>query len=270
MPESKQPISTIQKITPARAKRLLEMNTHTRRPRPGLVDQLASDMSAGHWDLNGETIKISTSGVLLDGQHRLEAVVKSGVTIESFVTEGLKEISQETVDLGAKRVASDVLALRDEVNTPVLAALAKKVMIFVRAGYKDVQLPFNKPTTLEIADAVDQYPMLREATAFALAHRRALPLGPSVLAFAYWACLMKDETDAEVFFDAVVTGANLSHGEPALTLRNKLVEKRSATRGALDEREILAYAFRAWNAYRAGRKLVLLKFGKNEAFPTPR
>jgi hypothetical protein len=261
---------SVKTVTPRMAQQLLDANDHNRRVRPHLVDEYARDMSAGRWDTNGETIKISDEGVLLDGQHRLAAVVKADVSVEMVVVENLPEVMQETVDTGAKRMTSDVLTLRGESNTPILAAIAKKVMIFVRTGNKDVQVPYNKPTTIEVADAIDKYPMLREATAFAMSHRNTLPIGPSVLGFAFWACSMRDERDAAEFFDQLVTGSGLETGDPSLTLRNKLIEKRSRTRGGLDEREVLAMVFRAWNVYRKGGKVTILRFGKHESFPIPK
>lgn len=269
MPENKLRVS-VQRVTPRRAQQILDGNTHNRRVRDALVEDYARDMAAGRWDVNGETIKISDQGILLDGQHRLTAVIKANVIVDMLVVENLPEIVQETVDTGSKRTVADVLSLRGEISTTVLAAIARKVMVFARTGNKDVQMSYNRPTTLEVAEAIDQYPFIREAAHFGLTNRRSVSIGPSVLGFAYWACSMRDETDAELFFEGVVTGADLSHGDPALTLRNKLTEKRAATRGGLDEREILAYFFRAWNAYREGRKLVLLKFGKNESFPVPK
>jgi len=270
MPENKLKVS-VQKITPRRAQQILDGNTHNRRTRPHLVDEYALDMLAGRWDLNGETIKISDGGVLLDGQHRLQAIIKANLIVEMLVVENLPEEAQETVDTGSKRAVSDVLTLRGEAgNTPVTAAIARKAMIFIRSGYKDVKMPLTNPTNLEIADAIDQYPFIREASAFAVKNRLAVPIGPSVLGFAYWACSLKDETDAELFFDALVTGAMLEAGDPALVLRNKLIEKRATTRGGLDERELLAMIFRAWNAYRKGAKISFIRFAKHETFPVLR
>ena len=46
-------------------------------------------MKAGKWCLNGEAIEFDTNGKLKNGQHRLRAVIKSGVAIDCVVVRGV-------------------------------------------------------------------------------------------------------------------------------------------------------------------------------------
>lgn len=50
------------------------------------VQQYAEDMKNGNWAVNGESIKFM-NGVLVDGQHRLHAVLRSGVAVRMLVVE---------------------------------------------------------------------------------------------------------------------------------------------------------------------------------------
>ena len=87
-------------ITPQMAKALLESNTNNRRPKSPIIMRYASDMQKGLWKQNtAEFIKISKSGQILDGQHRLMAVIKSNTPIIFQVARGLDDNIFDVLDL---------------------------------------------------------------------------------------------------------------------------------------------------------------------------
>jgi hypothetical protein len=72
----------VEKINPQGAEFLLIKNTINRKLRPSIVRDFARQMRLNLWRENtGEAIKITSNGHLLDGQHRLTALVKAGVTL---------------------------------------------------------------------------------------------------------------------------------------------------------------------------------------------
>ena len=80
------PIASIEKITPAIAKSMLTKNTcNFRRPDQARVTRYSDEQSRGKWKLTGDAIVFANTGELLNGQHRLLAVIKSGVTCEFVV-----------------------------------------------------------------------------------------------------------------------------------------------------------------------------------------
>ena len=78
-------------LTPERAEELLENNHHNRKITQQRVREYSKEMMSGLWLYNGESIIVSESGRLLDGQHRLLAVIDSGVTIETELVEGVPD-----------------------------------------------------------------------------------------------------------------------------------------------------------------------------------
>lgn len=64
-------------VTPALAKQWLEKNTNNRNVNFAKVKKMAKDMREGHWDTTHQGIAIATDGTLVDGRHRLMAVVES-------------------------------------------------------------------------------------------------------------------------------------------------------------------------------------------------
>ncbi len=65
-------------ITPEAATAILKGNKGNRKPRQSHIEALADAMLRGEWKQTHQGIAISPTGKLLDGQHRLLAVVKSG------------------------------------------------------------------------------------------------------------------------------------------------------------------------------------------------
>lgn len=68
-------------IDPTLAEKILKRNVSNRGLRKAAVERYASDMAEGRWnDATGQPITIHTSGTVIDGQHRLHAVCKSGAS----------------------------------------------------------------------------------------------------------------------------------------------------------------------------------------------
>lgn len=76
-------------ITSDMADSYLKNNAHHRKVKQKKVDQYVKDLQEGNWRLNGKTITFDSNGRLLGGQHRLHAVVKSGLPLTTLVVRGL-------------------------------------------------------------------------------------------------------------------------------------------------------------------------------------
>ena len=98
----------VQVITPELAEQYLTKNTNNYRSMSNsVVNAYATDMKTGNWKFNGDSIKFNKSGILVDGQHRLAAIVKSGVPIQMMV---ITEIEDDiaTFDIGKIRTANQI------------------------------------------------------------------------------------------------------------------------------------------------------------------
>ena len=102
------------RITPAMAEQILAQNVElNRRLNNALVARYAADVVNGDWhEANAETIKIAPDGTLLDGQHRLSAVVESGRTVRFLVVRNVDPAALATVDTGKARSFADVLHMQ--------------------------------------------------------------------------------------------------------------------------------------------------------------
>ncbi len=120
-------------ITPTEAKRMLEGNTNNRRLSKIRVRELAEAIRRGDWSLNGESLKFNGKQ-LLDGQHRLHAVVEANKPIKTLVVWGLNPNVFLTLDQQKRRSVIDALHINGEENTKILASAIALVFDIRRGG----------------------------------------------------------------------------------------------------------------------------------------
>ena len=259
-------------VTPEMAEAMLGHNTHNRPPRKQSVDAYAQDMAAGDWRWTGDPIRFAPDGTLLDGQHRLLAIVESGVTVPMVIMRGIAFEAQEDIDRGVPRRYSDVLALRGEVNATHLAALVHKVDSWKR-GEKGAKYRNSKATYAGLNRTLEAHPELRDIVRSSHTVASTWDLPQSLIGLAWWVFAAIDQEDADFFFARCADGQNMAAGDPIYELRKAVAASRDNVKGERNQRHILAITIKAWNAYRAGDKIAQLKFrsggAKPERFPEP-
>lgn len=111
-------------VTPEMAAQWLEKNTRNRALRPGGAAVYAAEIKAGRWLVHHQGIAFDTTGALVDGQHRLQAIVDTGIPVPLNVTFGLPVGSMDAVDRGMVRNVPDILRLHHGIdNSRRIAAL---------------------------------------------------------------------------------------------------------------------------------------------------
>lgn len=98
-------------VTPEMATQFLAFNEQNRRVRMGWVDYLAYTIKSGEWQSTHQGIAFSDSGRLLDGQHRMMAIVKADTPVNIMVTYGLPDDTFAAIDNGIKRTDEDLTRL---------------------------------------------------------------------------------------------------------------------------------------------------------------
>lgn len=100
-------------ITPTIALGWLSSNAINRRLRLGDVGKWKAIFARGEYHLTHQGIAFSTSGRLLDGQHRLTAIseMPSGFSVKMMVTAGLDDAAFIALDGGMKRTHADNLGI---------------------------------------------------------------------------------------------------------------------------------------------------------------
>lgn len=120
-------IARIETINPQKATEYLALNIErNRRVRQTLVDALARDMRSGAFVATHQGIAFDTSGKLIDGQHRLHAIIKSGKTVNMMVTRDVPASAIGKIDNGATRSIGDAMKIKYSDNSPLSIAMRNK------------------------------------------------------------------------------------------------------------------------------------------------
>lgn len=257
------PSVEIARVTPKLAEEWLGKNTNNRSVRDKKVATYAAAMKAGEWRLTGEGVKFDSSGRLIDGQHRLMAIIESKVIVEMFVFRDLSADVQMVIDTGAKRSSADALKWAGLTTDPnAHAAMARIAVIWEEGGYQRAVSSSvrREVTNTEVVDWVTNNPDSLEAMTLA---RTAEGYGPprSVLAFAALLLLRIDAEDAVEFFARIANLRTRGKGDPIYTLLKRYEQARGG-KESLRTPQHLYYIFRAWNAFRDGSSLHQLKIGQ--------
>ena len=118
-------------VTPEKAREILaKQNTRNRSIRYTQVKKIATDIIEERWKLTSQPISIDTNGVLIDGQHRLAAVVESGKTIKMLFATECEPDTFDVIDTGLGRTAADVVGLAGAKYGPLIAAGVKTTALY--------------------------------------------------------------------------------------------------------------------------------------------
>lgn len=255
-------------VTPEMAEQWLEKNTHNRTLTKDHVQQLARAMANGEWELTYEAIRFNGDGTLIDGQHRLAAIVKSGVPIQTAVVFNLPRTTQLVVDGGKKRRLSDALQLRGEANATTLAS----ALSYLHTYRISDTIGRATCTVKEGLSLLEANPDMRQSVAASRPAARIIryPHGMgAALHYIFWEI---DSDDADDFWTTLAHGTNLAERDPIFLLRRRM-EDNAASSHKLQRVTIWAYTVKAWNAWRDDAEMGVLRWRRSgqkaETMPTP-
>ena len=236
----------VERITPPMAKEWLKKNERNRPLRRTIVSSYADAMRSREWKLNYDPIRFNGDGGLIDGQHRLAAVVESGVSINSLVVRGMSDETFSTFDQGLRRTVSDIMALSGEQYYAALGS-ALRWMWLIKSGKK------GRIRAVLAEKILADNPGLRESLKFVVQEGFNALWSAGTAATLYYLMSQKDKKLATDFFHRLGSGEDLKKGEPLWHLRNSLLRNRNkfgATRFTQDS--LVTFCIRAWNSYRTG------------------
>lgn len=253
----------IEEVTPERAEQWLARNTHNRALKRNIVRRLAGAIARDEWEMNAETIKFDLNGNLIDGQHRLAAVILAGKSIQSAVVRGLPSSVQQTVDLNDKLRVRDVLKMRGETEPTTTAS----ALSWLYRHQNERMTSTDVPTVRQALKLLENSPELRLAARPGKRLHAALRVPAGLGAYMYHVLSKIDSQDAEDFFDRLIEGQAVEYTDhPINTLRRTLENDASSDR-KMPKARMAAFIVKAWNAYREGRSLSRLRWVPGGANP---
>lgn len=217
--------ASLVQVTPELALSWLEKNTRNRALRQSTVNRYAEDMRAGRWMVSPDAIAFDTSGAVVNGQHRLWAVVEAGIPVPMTVMDGLQPDVVTVLDDHLKRSLKDVVAIRrpgsgvQNIHTAIAARLLETI---VERTSSSVTQTIRRISRQEQIDVLDRHWDAIEFAWRECFHSRT-PAGISTsatmtpLARAYYS---QDKSRLITFGQVLITGIMGSEDDkPAALLR---------------------------------------------------
>ena len=225
-------------ITPEYALELLSDNIGNRKVKEQVVARYVKDMLAGCWkEDTGELIKIAQDGTILDGQHRLLAIVKSGVEISLHIATGLSNDIFSVIDTGTLRDANDTLFVNSVENTLIISRsiqFYENNAMYIKGG---VQKPTQSTKTnreiLELYNKRSEFWDTVGADSRKWVSRFGKVMGERVIGGLYPIYMEINKEKAHLFMDMLCTGQAKDNQPMPLSihrLRESLIKNRLSTK----------------------------------------
>lgn len=244
-------------ITPEVATTMLSKKNTNRSIRLTQLNRIKRALVNQRWQINGETIIFDHDGRLLEGQHRLQAVIDAQETVWTLIVHGIDRDRFKTMGQGSKRTAGDILGIQGVKNATHIAAALRWVY-----RYETGQMTNAHPniTDDELTDTLPMHAAILDSIPFGKkCHGIAAPGMATAL---HYLCrtgpqpeqqepvrrpgrppVVKESWDkgdpqrrkgqADHFFWSLATGENLQPGDPILVVRNRIVQPKGPKRTRL-------------------------------------
>jgi hypothetical protein len=253
------------------AKMLLKTNVSNRSLNSNNVSFLSKQMQEGAWLFDGQPIRLDTYGRLMDGQHRLQAIIDTNSSFEFVVISGLEPETFKVMDTGRGRTASDVFSISGVQNYAVASSISRFILAFQFNHY--ARSGGNGKKRISNTDALEFYNSNKYIKHICdnvifnyMSFNRIV--STSILGGVWFIFAEKNVTDAENFIEKLCQGNNLDSNSPIHLLRKKLTNNKMSFR-KMSQKEVLALIIKTWNAVRLNKTVNTLRFDKErEKFPT--
>lgn len=271
-------------ITPEEAAELLSRGGDNRNIRKKQVSKYESDMVEDKW-APYSLIKIDKdTGVVLDGQHRLEAGIRSGKPFRAIMIYVPNE-DMVTTDIGAIRTLPDMIRWQNKGHVKDVTVVA--ALVRAHAQWDGSDLAPN--ADMSMAEQVEQYKLNAEvyhAAANAtgsvarMLRSKGCPVSSSMLALSW--LLLKEHAEDDSFVDEFFN--EWASGEwTQSSVFGMLTQAFNPSSKALPpiqlhsgRRRFLAVVLKGWNLWITGEENSVTRIGFNpggpkktrESFPT--
>jgi len=228
----------------------LKTNNFNRRLSPTIIQRYANEMKNDRWNFTGDSIKFNCDGILLDGQHRLEALIRSNTKQKFIVVWGLEKKIFFNLDIGKRRTLTDVLTIKDKKKyTSALAAAIRLCQSYDAGTIETLNYEHNSAV---LYNYFEENPKIEKSLDYVVdIDKDGTILKLSFVAAVHYILQRIAAKEADEFIKSVMTGENLDKTSPIYLLREKLIEMRFKKYMA-DNKMLFIMFFKAWNYFRAG------------------
>lgn len=249
------------KVTPGIAALLMQCNLGNRAFKPAQFRLHVDRLMRGDFILHHHGIAISKSGVLNDGQHRLAAIIATGIPGMIQVTFGAEREEFHAIDQGKTRGAADLLEIRQQNNVALRASAAKFLYQIKTCKIKEIDPQIVADYAIELQGA-----QFDEAIRVGQSMAKVCAPTPATAAHYLIAQHTRRPTKIAAFWDGLPQGESLVGVR--LRLREWLLNKETTRSFNLSLTCLRSAAIiTAWNSFNTGKKTFNTNWRHNVKLP---
>jgi len=260
----------IRTVTPAEAAGLLRLNTSNRPLSRDHVAFFEAQLKRGEMQLTHQGIAVTADGILVDGQHRLTAIVNTGISAELLVAYDVKRETFSVLDTGATRGAKDVLAIDGHTNCSTLAGALRLYILYnlapnsVWAGKFAKQLCTVTAIKSEYSKNAELWDWAAKLGRYCILRSVIVPGPFAAMAFIAVSNGNYSKEYVSEFGANVKSMVGIPFGHPILAFRNRV----TLFRGNAHSQDRLADYIKLFNACATGQHLKQFKSQQYPPMPT--
>ena len=250
-------VISVRELTPVHAAKILESkNLSNRNINSARISEYSEAMKAGEWQFNGDPIRFTSDGILSDGQHRLTAVVRSGIPQTFLIIENMEKETRLTLDAGKVRNGGDTLAINMGVKSGDAGTISGAIKLYERYC-NSKGLSSSRSLGLTNTQVADSYVKNKKLITGCLAwikgntKLKGSLLPRFELLFIMMITYERSKLESINFLDMFFNCLNISETCPESLLTQYLLEINMKTRKAT-QNERLCTCIKTWNVIRAG------------------
>lgn len=243
-------------VTPELAEELFKKRANNNRNLDSkYINKYALDMKKNRWVPGpGSILSFSSDGILLNGHHRLKAIIKAGVSIPMILEENVPKESMLVMDTGNKRNSGEIFQIHGVKEDASIKARASRVLINL-ANEKLTDSINNRARSSEITerDILNYFKKNEEIISKGASvakkcrkNNKFIPTGTLAAYYVIFSIANKERVDE--FFDKFTTGANLEEDNPILIIINRF-QKEASSKNKMTKLAKISLFITSWNRF---------------------
>lgn len=261
-------------VTPKLANELLLKNNANRKITDNRVTVYANDMRNGRWKENtAEFIKITEDGDILDGQHRLLAIIQANTCVNFEIAYGVSKSVFDVLDTGKVRSSSDVFSIEKIENSSLISSIIKSYLVISKSSKSDLNkssLSYGLTNTIILEEYHKRPEFWQELSSFTnKCYKNFAKIIPATFIgtlYSYFYDISPE--DSRNFINQLCSGESITNSSISV-LRQALLKDKVSQR-KMQPSDKLAIIIKTWNAVRLGKNYRIMKFDRNiENMPKP-
>jgi hypothetical protein len=242
-------------ITPDLAAHWLQRSAKAlnRKLKWSVARRYARDMQAGKWTMSCQGIEFDREGLLLNGQHRLHAIVSADMPITLLVGFGVQPEAQRNIDTNATRSLGDAFHLVGVRDAGMVSTIVRVLVMVEKAGTWEAYHDYGySPTRAECWAYWETHRDIEEV--ITLTRSLRVCLHASIGGPLLYTTSKTHPVEAHKFWRGMADGVGLGGADIRHLLRERLIKDRQAKHAKMVEKDIVAFTIKAWNCYLEGKE----------------